>query len=160
MPPDSAGRSRPSEREADDWDRLLLQLCRLTAHNFLEATDAAAVPMTTAQVQALTVISSASSGIGLSALGELLGMSAPSVSRLCQRLERDGLLIRRSGVGRAVEVTLSGRGRRVLSDVDTYRVDGLRQMVESLDPDAQQALRQGLAALTARHGVPSAGLAG
>ena len=96
-------------------------------------SQARSLPLTPADSALSVVVYAGPLGIG--ALATTEGVSAPTMSRLVDGLERDGLVARRPDPGdaRGVMVRATAKGRRTL-------VAGRRQRV--------QALTAGLAALT------------
>ncbi|MFC5856679.1 MarR family winged helix-turn-helix transcriptional regulator [Streptomyces chlorus] len=85
-------------------------------------------------------------GINLRRLGEILGSSPPSVSRLCDRLEALGFVERTpSPVSRReLMLDLTGRGAAYLRELRVQREEVLRSVIESMPPDSRAALRDGL----------------
>ncbi|MCP3767516.1 MULTISPECIES: MarR family transcriptional regulator [unclassified Streptomyces] len=87
-------------------------------------------------------------GINLRTLGEMLGSSPPSVSRLCDRLEALGFVRRTpSPVSRReLMLDLTGSGAAYLSELRLQREEVLRSVIESMSPESRTALRDGLGA--------------
>lgn len=88
---------------------------------------------------------------GPTTIGELARaeqVSAPTMTRLVQALERDGLVAREAheGDARAVRLRPTGRGRRILERGRERRVAELAQLLDRLPPDERRAL--GVAAAT------------
>lgn len=85
-------------------------------------------------------------GINLRRLGEILGSSPPSVSRLCDRLEALGFVERTpSPVSRReLMLNLTRRGAAYLRELRVQREEVLRSVIESMPPDSRAALRDGL----------------
>ena len=82
---------------------------------------------------------------GPTTIGELARaeqVSAPTMTRLVQALERDGLVAREAheGDARAVRLRPTGRGRRILERGRRRRVAELAQLLDRLPPDERQAL--------------------
>ncbi|PVD04960.1 MarR family transcriptional regulator [Streptomyces sp. CS014] len=102
------------------------------------------------QLRALLVIER-HEGTNLRALGEALGSSAPSVSRLCDRMEAMGLLQRAPSPTsrREVELRLSRRGRALLEEYRALRAAELNAVLERMAPADLAALTDGLAAFHA-----------
>lgn len=73
----------------------------------------------------------------VSALAELLGVTAPSASALIDRMEERGLLGReRDAVDRrVVHVAITEEGHTLLDEMVGMRRDRLRQVLTRMDPD-------------------------
>ncbi|WP_435842114.1 MarR family winged helix-turn-helix transcriptional regulator [Streptomyces hirsutus] len=108
--------------------------------------DAAPVaPVSTSQLRVLYSLER-EQGINLRRLGEILGSSPPSVSRLCDRLEALGFVERTpSPVSRReLMLNLTRRGAAYLRELRVQREEVLRSVIESMPPDSRAALRDGL----------------
>lgn len=99
------------------------------------------------QLRALLVIEK-QEGSNLRSLGEALGSRAPSVSRLCDRMEAMGLIQRDPSPTsrREVELRLTGRGRASLEECRAIRTRELTAVLERMQPTEVAALAEGLAA--------------
>ncbi|MEU4727462.1 MarR family transcriptional regulator [Streptomyces sp. NPDC023588] len=99
------------------------------------------------QLRALTVIDERE-GMNLRDLGEVLGSTPPSVSRLCDRLEAAGLIHRSRATSnrRELEVRLSRGGRAVLASVRAARAGELQAVLTRMSPAQQRALFEGMTA--------------
>ncbi|MFQ6853208.1 MarR family transcriptional regulator [Streptomyces sp. 35M1] len=102
------------------------------------------------QLRALLVIEK-HEGANLRALGEALGSRAPSVSRLCDRMEAMGLVLRAPSPTsrRELELRLSLRGRALLEEYRALRAAELNAVLERMAPADLDALTDGLAAFHA-----------
>ncbi|MFI1223690.1 MULTISPECIES: MarR family winged helix-turn-helix transcriptional regulator [unclassified Streptomyces] len=111
---------------------------------------AASGTVSPSQLRALLVIER-QEGTNLRALGEALGSRAPSVSRLCDRMEAMGLLQRAPSPTsrREVELRLSQRGRALIEEYRALRAGELNAVLERMDPAALGALAEGLTAFHA-----------
>lgn len=111
---------------------------------------AASGTVSPSQLRALLVIER-QEGTNLRALGEALGSRAPSVSRLCDRMEAMGLVQRAPSPTsrREVELRLSLRGRALLEEYRALRAGELNAVLRRMDPGALAALTEGLAAFHA-----------
>ncbi|MFI1249126.1 MarR family transcriptional regulator [Streptomyces anulatus] len=140
---------RPSSREQASADAV-------AASELLEVLwgrgqeSAASGTVSPSQLRALLVIEK-QEGTNLRALGEALGSRAPSVSRLCDRMEAMGLVLRAPSPTsrREVELRLSLRGRTLLEEYRALRAGELNAVLERMDPAALTALAEGLAAFHA-----------
>ncbi|WP_411103049.1 MarR family winged helix-turn-helix transcriptional regulator [Streptomyces sp. cmx-4-9] len=99
------------------------------------------------QLRALTVID-VREAVNLRDLGQALGSTPPSVSRLCDRLEAAGLIERARATGnrRELEVRLARGGRAVLAEVRAARAGEVQAVLAHMPPAQQQALFEGMAA--------------
>ncbi|MFD4592148.1 MarR family winged helix-turn-helix transcriptional regulator [Streptomyces rubiginosohelvolus] len=111
---------------------------------------AASGTVSPSQLRALLVIEK-QEGTNLRALGEALGSRAPSVSRLCDRMEAMGLVLRAPSPTsrREVELRLSMRGRALLEEYRALRAAELNAVLERMAPADLAALTDGLAAFHA-----------
>ena len=98
-------------------------------------------PVPPSQLRALRAIERAE-GINLRALAEALGSRPPATSRLCDRMEADGLVRRTPSASsrREVELWLSPRARRVLAEVRASRVRELHEIMQTLPHDSLAGL--------------------
>lgn len=106
------------------------------------------VPSTPVSASQLRVLYSLDreEGINLRTLGELLGSTPPSVSRLCDRLEAIGFVQRLpSPVSRReLELHLTGPGKAYLRDLRTKRQQALQAAIAAMAPSQRRALLNGL----------------
>jgi DNA-binding MarR family transcriptional regulator len=105
-------------------------------------------PLSAAQTRVLYIVER-EPGINLSALGHRLAAAAPSVSRLCDRLQAAGFLRRtpRPQDRREVQLELTEAGTEHLHHIRHRRERALRQAMERMTPQEQQALVTGIGAL-------------
>ena len=98
-------------------------------------------PVPPSQLRALRAIER-SEGVNLRALAEALGTRPPATSRLCDRMEADGLVRRTPSASsrREVELWLSPRARRVLAEIRSARVRELQEIMQTLPPDSLAGL--------------------
>lgn len=84
----------------------------------------------------------------INGLAEQLGAIPSSTSRLCDRLEAGGFLVRGTGSRdrREVTVSLTGAGDSLLTELSRRRRDDLAGVISRMPPSAQVALLEGLAA--------------
>lgn len=82
-------------------------------------------------------------------LGELVGLSAASISRLVDRLERRGLVGRRRDTHdrRIVEVHLEPAGERLLGEVRVFKGSDLHHAVEAMSAEERRRLTTSLTRL-------------
>jgi DNA-binding MarR family transcriptional regulator len=108
---------------------------------------AASGPVSPSQLRALLVIEK-HEGANLRALGEVLGSRPSSVSRLCDRMEAMGLVVRSPSPTsrREVELRLSRRGHKALDEHRAFRTREVELVLEQMDPSAIVMLAEGLLA--------------
>ncbi|MFE6911443.1 MarR family winged helix-turn-helix transcriptional regulator [Streptomyces erythrochromogenes] len=99
------------------------------------------------QLRALLAVEGAE-GINLRTLSDVLGSRPPSVTRLCDRLEAMGLLVRspRPSSRREVEVRLTPQGQALLDERRAIRMRELSAALGRMAPEAVDALVAGLKA--------------
>ncbi len=106
------------------------------------ASDAAG--SSTSGSAALTTLA-AYSGLGVTELGERVGLSQPAAARMVDSLAARGLVERQSGTnGRSVAVHLTTSGRAAARRVLLARGHELTALVERLDADERAVLVRGL----------------
>ena len=103
-------------------------------------------PIPPSQLRALLAIER-SEGMNLRSLGEALASKAPAVSRLCDRLQADGLLERVPSPNsrREVELRLSRRGHALLAEYRAARVKELQAVLASMSTTDLAHLIRGMA---------------
>ncbi|WP_405697600.1 MarR family winged helix-turn-helix transcriptional regulator [Streptomyces sp. NBC_01185] len=113
-------------------------------------------PLSSVQTRVMYIIER-EPGINLSALGRHLSAAAPSVTRLCDRLQAAGFLRRipHTEDRRATQLELTEAGRTHLRGIRARREQVLRQAMDRMSPDAQHALATGLSALCEAVGEPT-----
>lgn len=124
----------------------LVELVELLDVLWERGKDAApSAPVSASQLRVLYSLDG-DEGMNLRTLGELLGSTAPSVSRLCDRLEAQGFLRRLPSrfSRREVELRLTGRGKTYLYDLRAQRENALLAMIATMTPSARTALLRGL----------------
>ncbi|MEW1693274.1 MarR family winged helix-turn-helix transcriptional regulator [Streptomyces sp. NPDC091265] len=105
-------------------------------------------PVSTAQTRVMYLIQR-EPGINLSTLRHHLAVAAPSVTRLCDRLQAAGFLRRttRPEDRREIQLELTEAGSAHLREIRRRREHALSQAMARMTPDAREALATGLAAL-------------
>ncbi|WP_299538477.1 MarR family winged helix-turn-helix transcriptional regulator [uncultured Streptomyces sp.] len=113
-------------------------------------------PLSSVQTRVMYIIDR-EPGINLSSLGRRLSAAAPSVTRLCDRLQAAGFLRRipHTEDRRAMHLELTEAGSDHLDGIRHRREQVLRQAMERMSPDAQHALATGLSALCDAVGEPT-----
>lgn len=84
----------------------------------------------------------------INGLAERLGAIPSSTSRLCDRLEASGFVVRSSGSKdrREVTVSLTAAGESLLSELSRRRRQDLAGVLSRMTPASQTALLEGLVA--------------
>ncbi len=127
-------------------DASLLALLRVCTAATVSAGNAADPPLTATQVRVLNLLSVAD-GMTLTQVAEALGATAPSASRLCGRMVRDGLVARAAGSGHHLDLQLTPTGRRVVRTLNARRVRTVRRFIDGLPPARRKQVAIGLEAL-------------
>lgn len=96
---------------------------------------ASPVEVTVPQHRVLVLLSSRGEQ-SVGALAEQLGVNASNASRLCDRLQRLGLVARRRSTsdGRSVKVAVTDQGAEVLRAVREHRRAEVRRLLGAMDP--------------------------
>lgn len=121
--------------------------------------DVSAPPVSPSQLKVMYALED-DDGINLRTLTERLGSTAPSVSRLCDRLQAVGFLRRASSSSsrRELQLWLSDRGRSFLRDLRARREAELSEVLADMPAAKRAALVEGLEAFrTAAAGRSSNG---
>ncbi|MFJ2157253.1 MULTISPECIES: MarR family winged helix-turn-helix transcriptional regulator [unclassified Streptomyces] len=110
----------------------------------------ASVRLSPHQLRALHALES-EPGANLTLLAERLEAGLPTVSRLCDRLEAAGLLLREAAPHnrREIQLWLTAHGRDVLAEVAELRSRALTEVVSGMAADDRAALERGLRAFVA-----------
>jgi MarR family transcriptional regulator, negative regulator of the multidrug operon emrRAB len=102
-----------------------------------DATRAAGV---SASGAAALVVLSAAPGLSVTELGRRVGLSQSAAARMVDSLEKQGMLQRQPGLGRAVTVQPTRAGRRAARRLLDAREGPLTEAVAALDDDEQEML--------------------
>ncbi|MER5681168.1 MULTISPECIES: MarR family winged helix-turn-helix transcriptional regulator [Streptomyces] len=132
----------------------VLELLEIAWERSREALGTA--PLSAAQTRVMYIMER-EPGINLSALGRHLSAAAPSVTRLCDRLQAAGFLRRfpHPHNRREVQVELTESGLAHLRAIRHRREEVLRRTLDRMPLDAQLALAAGLRALSDAAGEPA-----
>jgi DNA-binding MarR family transcriptional regulator len=108
------------------------------------------VPVPATQLRVLFVVEQ-NGAINLSGLANELGALLSSASRLCDRLEAAGLIVRESGQQsrREIAIRLSSDGEALLQRVRQERQDEIKKVLARMPVGARQALLTGLTEFSA-----------
>lgn len=133
-----------------------------TASELLEVVwgRASTAPTSASQLRALYILEH-HEGINLRTLAEGMASSAPSTSRLCDRLHAAGFIERVASAEdrREVRLRLSSHGRAFLADLRARRETELQKVLEDMPATKRVALLEGLEAFCSTaaaqiHGEP------
>lgn len=124
----------------------LLGAAALACGDRVRGSAAAAAGSSTSGAAAVVTLS-AYPGLGVTELGRRVGLSQPAAARMVDGLAAAGLVERRTGSGRGVEVWPTRRGRAAAAKALRARDAALGDLVERLAPDDRAALGRGLEAL-------------
>ena len=130
----------------DDLERIAFGTVALTS---VALAEAAGSELTFLAWRTLVVLGSAAEPLRATELGERLGTSRPSTSKLIRRLERRGLVALAADPtdGRAVRVGLTTRGAELRAAVVAHR---RRILAEALATPLPSTFPEGLAGLADR----------
>ena len=83
-------------------------------------------------------------------LAEAVGVTAPTASRLCERLVKKGLVRRRTDRNdrRQVRIALTETGRHLVDTVSARRRQEITDLMASIPPKTQRSVATALAQLT------------
>ncbi|MEU9782447.1 MarR family transcriptional regulator [Streptomyces phaeochromogenes] len=111
---------------------------------------ASTAPVSASQLRVLFILEH-HEGINLRTLADALGSTAPSTSRLCDRLQAVGFVERRPGATsrRELRLYLSRRGSAFLVDLRSRRERALQSVLEHMPAAQRSALLEGLVAFCA-----------
>jgi len=111
---------------------------------------ASTAPVSASQIRVLFVLEH-SDGINLRMLAKALGSTPPSASRLCDRLQAAGFVVRKPSTTsrRELRLHLSRRGRSFLAGLRTRREATLQSVLEQMSVTKRTALLEGLEAFCA-----------
>ena len=154
VPPDPAPNpNRDTELDSDpdpDRDRLVVALevaSRPFMQTLLRATEAPPAQVTGSQLAALRAIERRPA-LNMTQLADELGTIPSWASRLCDRLEADGYIERRTSEEgrRQVAIELRRPGRDLLDDIAARRREILGRAVATMGDADRRALLRGLQA--------------
>ncbi|GGV29607.1 MarR family transcriptional regulator [Streptomyces longisporoflavus] len=112
---------------------------------------AALAPVSASQLRLMYLVDR-SEGIRMRTVCTRLSTAAPSVTRMCDRLQATGFLERLPcpGNGREVTLRLTPEGRTHLQSIRDQREDALHHAIDALPQPERRALAKGLAGLHAQ----------
>ncbi|RCH67597.1 MarR family transcriptional regulator [Streptomyces sp. SDr-06] len=102
------------------------------------------------QLEALRIVSQAP-GLNLTSFADLVGATAPTASRLCDRLEAAGLLRRERAPAnrREVGLSLTLQGQELWASISEQRSLAMRRVLQGVPAAQREALLAGLGAFAA-----------
>lgn len=111
----------------------------------LRSVNASPVEVTLMQHRVLVLLASRGEQ-SVSVLAGQLGVNASNASRVCDRLQRLGLVARRRSTtdARSVKVALTAEGLEVVSAVDEHRRSEIRGLLGSLTPESGRHMVEAL----------------
>ena len=118
-------------------------LVAIAARSLADLDEAEDVTLT--QYRTLVVLASRGPQ-GIASLAEVLGVTPPTASRLCDRLVRKGLVRRRTDRNdrRQVRIALTGAGRRLVDVVTERRRAQIADLLGAVPEDARRSVAAGL----------------
>jgi DNA-binding MarR family transcriptional regulator len=113
----------------------------------VRSINAAPVEVTLAQHRLLVLLATGGDQT-VGALAEQLGVNASNASRLCDRLQRLGLVMRdrSSSDGRSVDVSLTAAGRELLETVRAHRRHAVERVLAQMSDGNVKAAIEALTA--------------
>lgn len=125
------------ERELEELTDAFVTSARALVGIALRSVNASPVEITLMQHRVLVLLASKGER-SVSMLAEQLGVNVSNASRVCDRLQRLGLVARRRSTtdARSVKVALTAEGRAVVRAVDQHRRAEVRQLLGSFSPEA------------------------
>lgn len=126
----------PDGAEAGDLDRLAevaLPAVRALVGIAVRALDASPTPVTLPQYRLLVTLAK-DGPVRSSALAELLGVDGSTVTRMCDRLLRDGLILRGAEPAdrRVQSIALSAKGEQTVAAVSARRREEFEALLEAI----------------------------
>ncbi|WHT22591.1 MarR family transcriptional regulator [Crossiella sp. CA-258035] len=124
---------------------MLAEAAELLEVRWERAGDPSPAPLSVSQIRNLYVLERAGV-MSLRELGEALGPSPPSMSRLCDRLQTIGFIELRQNPAdrREPEIRISKTGRTYLREVRVRRQSTIAELLTAVPAPAQHALCTGL----------------
>jgi len=126
-------RQTPAAADREDVVDAFITVSRALVGIAVRSINAAPVEVTLTQHRLLVLLATRGDQT-VKALAEQLEVNASNASRLCDRLQRLGMLARdrSSSDGREVVVSLSADGRKLLETVRTHRRDDVQRVLSQM----------------------------
>lgn len=140
-PPERTGSSSPAPpagtAELEELTDAFVTSARALVALAVRSINAAPVEITLMQHRVLVLLASEGAQ-SVSVLSEQLGVNASNASRVCDRLQRLGLVSRRRSTtdARSVKVTLTPDGMELVQEVNRYRRQEIRSILGALPAEA------------------------
>jgi DNA-binding MarR family transcriptional regulator len=153
--------SRPGQVADDELVDTVLAASRALVAVAARSLAAAGDEVTLPQYRALVVLA-ARGPQGMAELAAALVVNPSTVTRLCDRLVRKGLVRRHRQAGdrRAVRIALTGAGRDLVAEVTSRRRAELARLLGALPPDQHEPVIAAFRAFAAAAGeLPQPGAA-
>ncbi|MEE1792754.1 MarR family transcriptional regulator [Streptomyces sp. BE308] len=134
--------------EATHSASFITELLDVMWDNARNATAGMTAPSSTSQLRLMYVVDR-EDGIRMRTVCERLASAAPTVTRMCDRLQATGFLERMPSPdnGREITLRLTPSGKRHLQRIREQRDTMLHQAIDNMPPTERRALAQGLAGL-------------
>ena len=125
--------SAVSDDQAEDFADALITVSRALVGIAVRSINAAPIEVTLVQHRLLVLLATGGDQT-IGALAQQLEINASNASRLCDRLQKLGLVARdrSSSDGRAVDVSLTPPGRRLLETVRAQRRQEIQQILRHM----------------------------
>ncbi len=138
--PTGGGRGTPKPVAADDLVAAILTASRVMVAVAARAMALATDEITLTQYRALTVLDQRGP-VQANKLARTLEVSPSTVTRLCDRLIQNGLVSRtRRDDRRAVLISLTPVGRRLVEHVNSRRFEEIHRIVDQLPSESRPAV--------------------
>jgi DNA-binding MarR family transcriptional regulator len=135
---------------AKDLTQLLRHLLVTTGPDFFAELERAGISLT--QAKSLMLLIDADQPLSVKAISDKLGLSLPGVSRAIDAMVQRGEVKREEDPRdrRSKLLTVTPRGRKLWEHLLAVRMAGVRRFVDTLTPEEQEALAQGVGAVAGR----------
>jgi DNA-binding MarR family transcriptional regulator len=147
MPHRIEGGRELRDGELEELAKVFVTTCRALAGIAIRSVEAAPVDVTVPQYRVLTLLVGAGPQL-IGAIAEQLGVNPSNATRLCDRLQKLGLVQRARSLddGRAVQVTITPSGRRLVASVDQHRRREVLDVLRRLTPTQTRTAARSMAA--------------
>ncbi|MFJ9112270.1 MarR family winged helix-turn-helix transcriptional regulator [Streptomyces sp. NPDC102283] len=135
-------------REATESASFIIEFLDVMWDHARNSTAGMTAPGSTSQLRLMYVVDR-EDGIRMRTVCERLASAAPTVTRMCDRLQAIGFLERLPSPdnGREITLRLTPTGRRHLQRIREQRDTMLHQAIDNMAPTERRALAHGLAGL-------------
>src|SRR5690606_6821472 len=127
----------------DDLDQLaaaFVTASRALIGIAIRSVQAAPVEVTVPQHRVLVLLASKGTQ-SVGTIAQQLGVNPSNATRVCDRLQRLGLIVRSRSArdGRAVEVSITADGQSLVETVNAHRVAEVSRLLQDMPPDLRPA---------------------